>query len=212
MPRPEEKVKLPILATGISIRKRIIQADDFQADDFQAGNCQAGKCSDSTCQRGFTLWELLIVVAIVAITLSMMQFSMGLGDENRELKRVGKDLGKLFHLLNQEAVFEGRNYAISVQENGFIVLEFDGSAWTPAGDSFFTRIKMAESQISELLIEDLVVDISEKEQPDPHILILSSGEMTPFEWRIEDRFSQFGIVLQGNLVGGILMTGPEPLG
>jgi general secretion pathway protein H len=207
MPRPEEKVKLPILATGISIRKRV-----FQPSNFQSGNFQSGNGSASVWQRGFTLWELLIVVAIVAITLSMMQFSMGLGDENRELKRVGKDLGKLFHLLNQEAVFESRNYAISVQENGFIVLEFDGATWTAANDSFYARIKMAESQVSELLIEDLLVDISSKEQPDPHILILSSGEMTPFEWRIQDQYSQFTIVLQGNLLGGVLMTGPEPPG
>jgi type II secretion system protein H len=161
-------------------------------------------------QRGFTLWELLIVVAIVAITLSMMQFSMGLGDENRELKRVGKDLGKLFHLLNQEAVFESRNFAISVQDKGFMVLEFDGGDWSTVNDSFFTRIKMTDSQRSELLIEDLVVDISEQTEPQPHILILSSGEMTPFEWRIEDENSQFGIVLQGNMLGGVLMTGPEP--
>jgi prepilin-type N-terminal cleavage/methylation domain-containing protein len=197
MPRSEEKVRLPILATGISIRKRLLQPRSGSAGAWQ---------------RGFTLWELLIVVAIVAITLSMMQFSMGLGDENRELKRVGKDLGKLFHLLNQEAVFESRNYAISVQEDGFIVLEYDGGAWAPAGDSFFTRIKMTESQSSELIIEDQVIDISSKTEPDPHILILSSGEMTPFEWRIQDQYSQNRIVLQGNILGRVLMTGPEPLG
>jgi general secretion pathway protein H len=161
-------------------------------------------------QRGFTLWELLIVVAIVAITLSMMQFSMGLGDENRELKRVGKDLGKLFHLLNQEAVFESREFAISVKDKGFMVLEFNGGDWSVVEDSFFTRIKMAESQSSELIIGDLVVDISAKTEPQPHILILSSGEMTPFEWRIQDEYSQLGIVLQGNMLGGVLMTGPEP--
>ena len=45
------------------------------------------------------------------------------GGHRHDLKRIGKDLGKLFHLLNQEAVFESRNYAISVQDKGFIVLE-----------------------------------------------------------------------------------------
>ena len=88
-------MKPPILETGISTRKRRLSCDDSQ--------------------RGFTLWELLIVVAIVAITISMVQLSVGLSDETRDLKKVGKSLGKLFHLLSQEGVFESRNFAVSVQ-------------------------------------------------------------------------------------------------
>lgn len=192
-------MKLPTSETGISILSPARNARG--CDRPRAGR-----------QPGFTLWELLIVVAIVGITVSMMRFSVGISDETRELKRVGKDLGKLFHLLNQEAVFESRNYAVSVLEHGFIVLEFNEGQWLPAGESFFTRFKMPESQSSELIIEDKSIDLSPKTSPQPHILILSSGEMTPFEWRIQDRASQSGILLQGNVLGGVLMTGPEPLG
>ena len=161
-------------------------------------------------QRGFTLWELLVVVAIVALTFALIQLSPGLVGADRDLKRVGKDLGKMFRLLNQEAVFENRNYAVSVRKNGFLILEYRDGVWEQAGDAFYERIKMTESQSSELLIEDLVIDVSAK-QPRPHILILSSGEMTPFEWRIRDAATQKRILLEGNILGGVLMTGPEPL-
>ena len=184
-------MKLPTSATGISTPRRALPHGDSQ--------------------RGFTLWELLIVVAIVAITISMVQLSVGLSDETRDLKSVGKNLGKLFHLLKQEAVFESRNYAVSVQDQGFIVLEYNEGEWTPSGQSFFSKIKMTDSQRSELIIEDKIIDISVKDSPQPHILILSSGEMTPFEWRISDNLTQSGIVLEGNVLGGVLMTGPEPL-
>ncbi len=185
-------MKLPTLETGISTRKRCLSRDDSQ--------------------RGLTLWELLIVVAIVAITVSMVQLSVGLSDETRDLKSVGKGLGKLFRLLSQEAVFESRNFAISVQDKGFIVLEYNEGEWAQSDQSFFKKIKMTESQRSELIMENQIIDISTKTQPEPHILILSSGEMTPFEWRIRDQTIKHGILLQGNLLGGVLMIGPEPLG
>ncbi len=184
-------MKRPISATGTSIRNH--------------GLAPARK------HGGFTLWELLMVVAIVAITVSLVQLAPGLSDETRDLKRTGKELGKLFRLLNQEAVFESRNYAIMVQEDGFEVLEYAEGEWQPSPQSFFKRIKISESQRSELTIENQVIDISKKTEPEPHILILSSGEMTPFEWRIRDDLTKNGILLQGNLLGGVLMTGPEPL-
>ena len=162
-------------------------------------------------QAGFTLWELLVVVAIVAITFSLIQLAPGLGDQNRELKQVGKDLGKMFRLLNQEAIFENRNYAISVRDDGFLVLEYADGAWSQSEDRFFKRIRLGETQRSQLIIENRIIDTSPKTTPEPHILILSSGEMTPFEWRIDDDRTRAGIVLQGNLLGSVLMTGPEPL-
>ena len=183
-------MKLPTSETGISTRKRSLPREHLQ--------------------RGFTLWELLIVVAIIAITISMVQLSVGLSDESRDLKSVGKSLGKLFHLLGQEAVFEGRNYAVSVEDQEFFVLEYNEGEWARSDQSFFKKIKLTESQRSELIIEDQVIDISTKTPPVPHILILSSGEMTPFEWRIRDRLTQSGITLQGNVLGGVLMTGPGP--
>ena len=191
MLRPEEAVMLPTSETGISTRK--------------FGLTRRGS------QTGFTLFELLVVVAIIAVTVSMMQLSIGLSDNTRDLKRIGKDLGKLFHLLNQEAVFENRNYAISVHNEGFLVLEFYQGKWSQAPDSFFLKIKLTKSQRSQLIIDDKLIDTTKKTDPLPHILILASGEMTPFEWRISDSITQSGIVLQGSLLGSVLMTGPEPL-
>lgn len=169
------------------------------------------RISGNPRQRGYTLWELLVVVAIIAVTVSMVQLSVSLGDENRELKRLGKDLGKLFHLLSQEAVFENRNYAVSVHDEGFIVLEYRDGEWLETGENFLRRFKMNEMQRSQLYLEEKLIDTAKKTEPPPHILILSSGEMTPFEWRITDQRTNAGIVLQGNLLGSVLMTGPEPL-
>ena len=195
-------MKRPTSATGTSIT-------DWGA---AASSDRSALKSINRRQSGFTLWELVIVVAIVAITISMVQLSVGLGDNERELKRVGKDLGKLFHLLSQEAVFENRNYAVSVQDAGYLILEYADGEWSVVGDQFFRRFRFSESHRSQLTINDLVIDTSNTDSPRPHILILASGEMTPFEWQISDQITRSRILLQGNVIGSVLITGPEPLG
>ena len=106
---------------------------------------------------------------------------------------------------------ENKNYAISLNHQGFKVLEYDGQDWVESQQSFFRKVKLNESQQSSLIIENLVVESVEQSNPVPHILILSSGEMTPFEWQIRDSDSKTSIVISGDFLGNILASDPAPL-
>lgn len=119
-------------------------------------------------------------------------------------------MSKLMQLLYQEAIFENRNFAISLKHNGYKVLEYDGQSWNVSDQSLFRRIRLNKAQESTLEIESKAVASVDEEKMTPHILILSSGEMTPFEWTINDNDSRTTVVLQGNLLGKIRMAGPSP--
>jgi len=56
-----------------------------------------------------------------------------------------------------------------------------------------------------------VVKSVEESDPVPHILILSSGEMTPFEWQIRDSDARASITIFGDFLGNVLASDPLPL-
>ena len=178
-------MKVPILATGISIPDHGL---------FR--------------QRGFTLWEILVVVFIVVITVSAVVSSTSLGRGDANLKVLGNDLGKLIHLLFQEAVFENRNYAISLSQEGYNVLEYNGEDFVISEQSFFRKIKLGETRESILVVENLEVSAVETGSTVPHILILSSCEMSNFEWQITDTNLNAQIIVQGNFLGKVVVLGP----
>ena len=159
-------------------------------------------------QRGFTLWEILVVVLIVVITVSLVVSSTSFGRGDAKLKLLGSDLGKLIHLLYQEAVFENRNYAISLTKEGYSILEYDGENWLPSNQKFFRKIKLGETRDSQLIVENLEVSPVDTESIVPHILILSSGEMSAFEWQITDTDLNAQVIVQGNLLGKVVVLGP----
>jgi general secretion pathway protein H len=168
---------------------------------------------NNACLRrhhGFTLWEMLIVVIIISVSTSVILLSTSLGRDSNDLKVLGSDMSKLIQLLYQEAIFENRNFAISLKHDGYQVLEYDGQSWIDSDQTLFRRIKLNEVQSSTLVVEELAVKSVDQEELIPHILILASGEMTPFEWTIIDDTTKNIIVLEGNLLGKIRMEGPTP--
>jgi general secretion pathway protein H len=160
--------------------------------------------------RGFTLWEMLIVVIIITVSTSVILLSTSLGRDSNDLKVLGSDMSKLMRLLYQEAIFENRNFAISLKHDGYQVLEYDGQEWNVSDQTLFRRIKLNEVQSSTLVVENLAVKSVDQEALIPHIIILASGEMTPFEWTINDETTKNSIVLEGDLLGKIRMEGPTP--
>jgi len=181
-------MKLPTSETGISIPNQ--------------------RCAR---QRGFTLFEILVVVIIVIITVSAVVFSTSLSRGDNDLKLLGNDLGKLVKLIYQEAIFENRNYAISINDKGYSLLEHNGEKFVLSEQSFYRKIKLDEAHRSTLIINNINVALAETEDPVPHILILASGEMSPFEWRITDTRLNSEIVLQGDFLGNITVLGPISL-
>jgi hypothetical protein len=153
---------------------------------------------------------MIIVVIIITVSTSVILLSTSLGRDSNDLKVLGSDMSKLVQLLYQEAIFENRNFAISLNHNGYQVLEYNGQSWDASAPSLFRKIKLNESQGSTLVVENLVVKSVDKEELIPHILILASGEMTPFEWTINDKATKSAIILMGDLLGTVQMEGPTP--
>lgn len=188
-------MRLPISVTGTLIRNNFRKS-------------QSAKFPGT--EKGFTLFEIIVVVIIVTISASAILFSTSFTSGSSDLKILGNDLSKTMRLLYQEAIFENRNFAISLNHQGFKVLEYDGQDWAESQQSFFRKVKLNESQQSSLIIENLVVASVDQSDPVPHILILSSGEMTPFEWQIRDSDTKTSITIFGDFLGNILASDPVP--
>jgi general secretion pathway protein H len=191
-------MRLPISVTGISTLNSLSNLE------------KPPRVVSIGTTKGFTLFEILVVVIIVTISVSAILLSTSFVSGSDDLKELGNDLSKTIRLLYQEAIFENKNYAISINHQGFKVLEYDGEDWTESRQSFFRKVKLNESQQSSLVIENLLVESVDQSDPVPHILILSSGEMTPFEWEIRDSDARASITIFGDFLGNVLANDPVP--
>ncbi len=174
-----------------------------------SGNQQLKKrVALSRFNRGFTIMEILVVVAVISIIASTILLNTNFHRPASELQKHASYLGKTLQLLMQEAILEDRNFALSVVPKGYLVLEYDGQEWIQSNDKFLLKLQKEHEYSDELIIDSNIVKIEKKDKLEPHILILSSGEMSVFEWNIEDKINNLRVKLNSTMLGKITMEGP----
>jgi general secretion pathway protein H len=140
-------------------------------------------------QRGFTLLELLVVVAIIGLLAQAVTLSMSALGNDRELEQETGRLGSLIDLLNEEALMQSRDYGIMFTETGyrFYVYDYQQLKWAdPQGDRLLGRYTLPPQLTMALLIDGREVPLEpdfesqDVENAEPQVMLLASGELTPF--------------------------------
>lgn len=133
-----------------------------------------------------------MVLVIIGIFVGTAVLSIGAAGNDREAEREVLRLRTLLELLREEAVMQNRDYGILFAESGYRFYIYDQAAlvWFEPTDDRFLAARELEGLSLDLRLEDrditLSADFEEEmlEDPEPQVVLLASGEMTPFETAI----------------------------
>ena len=143
---------------------------------------------------GFTLLELLVVVAIIGMLVGAVTLSMGALGNDRGLRDETNRLRSVLDLLHEESVMQSRDYGVMFTETGyrFYVYDYREQIWVvPPTDRLLEEHALEAQLMLSLVLDGRNVpltrdfDSQEVENPEPQIMLLSSGEVTPFTVGVE---------------------------
>ncbi|MGP0172335.1 type II secretion system minor pseudopilin GspH [Pseudomonas sp. NCHU5208] len=144
-----------------------------------------------TAQHGFTLIELLVVLVILGCLIGLAVLSTGIAGPARELRSEAERLSGLIGVLADEAVLDNREYGLSFTGEGYRVLRYDPqrAEWQALDEQAHRLPDWAELTLEvEGEDADQAASLPAKASADnPQLLILSSGELTPFRLRLGER-------------------------
>ena len=151
-----------------------------------------------------------MVVAIIGILAGAIVLSMAVVGSDRQVEQEALRLRSVIDLLREEALMQSRDYGVLFTETGyrFYVYDYQQSAWLePTDDRLLKEHTLREPLNLSLTLEDRALvldpdfDAKEPEDLEPQIMILSSGELTPFEAAVYRNFADGRFTLTAELNG-----------
>ena len=143
---------------------------------------QAGKRGS-----GFTLLELLVVTAIIAVLMGTVIVGFTGADEERRLRTLAEGIQARLELARQNALQRNREWGVHVQDRTYRFTEFDPQSgiWVEQTQRPFAATGPVPRIEFDVEIEGF--DLGQFGAPEeelPDIVMFSSGEATPFTWTL----------------------------
>jgi general secretion pathway protein H len=150
-------------------------------------------------EQGFTLVEILVVLIIVSVMSGVVVTSLPSSFQDGDFDEETLRLKTVMDLVREESLTQASEYGFDTDKDSysFYVYNEIEQHWEQLESRPYTERKLTEGTTLRMIIEDseLVLgggeEDAESAQNAPHVLLLSSGEMTPFELTIARGREQF---------------------
>ena len=134
--------------------------------------------------KGFTLIEIMVVVVIVAVLISAVALSFPpVGD--KLLKEHADRFSALVSLAQDEAILQSTELAIEITPQGYSFYQNQGNSWVALNDLPFSKRQLPSEISTKMYLDGISIDLKNRDENKPQVVILSSGEMTPFTYNLQ---------------------------
>ena len=166
-------------------------------------------------EHGFTLIEVLVVVALIGIISSVIILSIDLLRNDEDLRQESQRIISLLKIAQDEAVIQSKDLGINLELHGYHFVEYEPflNQWNKIqNDNLLGSYQLSKNYEFMLFIEGTEINLSNPEKKEekrdafdmftpaqnaPHIMILSSGYNSPFEIIISSYPENKNLKIQG---------------
>lgn len=141
----------------------------------------AGIWTNSARQSGFTLLEVMVTVVLIGIIATFAVLSIPGGGPSDRLEREGQRLLVLLDRARQEAVLRSQVRGVYFTPSRYAFMVWgDNGGWSTPQDAGPQQFSLPEGFDLQLWVEGRAVDFTRADDGLPQVLLIGSGEATPF--------------------------------
>lgn len=146
----------------------------------------AGYWNSKLPQRGFSLLEMLIVILILGILYSLAGSMLNLSVSD-PLHEEADRLYERIRLAQDETLVRSQALALGFAKQGYgFFAQNEQQKWEAiTHDRLLGQYRFLREYDQELYLQGQAVRLGDEDKLKPQVFILPTGEMLPFEWRLQ---------------------------